>query len=222
MDPHEDPVFEYRPLIQEVINRPRDFDVERPVTNPILLRNLKYRYNMDFTHAMYILYDALEHRLKPQGFYLKNLYETEETKTREVATLEHDDYPKDYFRLYANWENNIGRFKVPVKLILNTTSVSKFERLLAEIHHLKFLTNMVRCYGRDKYGDLFTSNLKWNIDLDTNSPSKAENDRGEVSYFITLPADYEFHIVRDDPFYQIRKLLVRIAHGDNKQVIKKE
>jgi len=204
--------YHYTEFICYTINRSVNLNTI-PEDKSISLIDTKDRYLLDFTHSMYALYDHLEPILKKYGFYLKNLNETEEVSTREVATLQFDDYQKDYFRHYPNWKNELNSYKTQGKLLLNTSSVSKFERLLSEYNSLKFLSNIQRIYLEDSLHRIWFANLAWEAQVDTNSSNKAENDRSEVSYYLGFTFTYEYNVVRNNKYAPIRTLLLNIRNN---------
>lgn len=202
--------FKYTELINFLVNKSVNISELALRHTPINLIDTKDRYSLDFTHCMYALYDRLKIDLEKQKFHFKNLYETIETDTREVATLQFNNYPEDYFRLFPNWDNEFQKVPIQVRLQLNTSSVSKFERLLQEYKSLKYLSNIPRIYLEDMFHKIWVCNIKWNPDVETNSPSSAENDRNEQSYYIGINLEYNICLVRNTSYAAIRQILLNI------------
>jgi len=212
-----DKEFHYHEVLNLLVNK--SIKIDDTPSNPKSLIDTKIRYLLDFTHCMYALYNTLEVELSKQGFYLKNLYETEEVKTREVATLQFDEFSSDLFKLNPSYNNDVTSYRTHGSLILNTTSQSKFERLQNDFISLKFISNTQRIYCEDLIHNIWTSNLKWDSKVDTNSPQSAENDKNESSYYLKFNFEYEYYVIRNDKYSIIRNLLLQVANLDSESYI---
>lgn len=210
IDSRSNQEYLYTEMINYLVNKSVDISQERLRHSPISLIDTKDRYSLDFTHCMFALYDRLKIDLARQNFYLKNQFETEEVGTREVATLQFTNYPEDYFRLFPNWRTEFQKVPVQVRLQLNTSSVSKFERLLQEYKSLKYLSNIPRIYLEDMFGKVWVCNVKWSPDVETNSPQSIENDRNEQSYYLAFNLEYNICLVRNNSYAPIRQILASI------------
>ena len=204
--------YKYTELINYLINKGVNLNDVTGNHESISLLDTKDRYILDFTHCMYALYDRLRIELDKQKFYLKNQYWTEETDTREVATISFNNYPTDGIRNYVDRGCEFQKSGVDIALTLSTSSVSKFERLLQEYKTFKYLSNIPRIYLEDMTGQIWVASLEWDMTPSTNSPANATNDRNEQSYYITVTARYKFCIVRNNYYQGLRNILITIKH----------
>lgn len=202
-----DQPWQYKEVINLLVNKTINCDNLNLLESPIKLIDTKDRYLFNQTIAVNAVHERFKMELENK-FYLKALNETQETKTREVATIQFDDYQKDYFRLLPQTYNELTNYIIPMKLVLNTTSVSKFERMLSEFNTLKFMSNIVRVFAEDRIGNVWTINLKWEQNPETNSTSDAKNDRNEASYQLGLSFYMQYYDIRSNKYQVIRDLLL--------------
>lgn len=209
--------FNYYELINLTVNKPTVISDLNLVTTPITLINTKERYLINQTRTLATLYTEFEEILKPFNFEFKYEYETIDVTNREIATVQFEEYNKDYFRLLPNWEDEITSYKVPMKLSLYTTSIGKFERLFNEFNTLKFLSNFVRFWVKDSIGRRWMCNLKWTVDPETTQPNDVKNIKGSVGYYLGFPFTLEFYVVRNNKYYIINEIIKTLHHYEQNQ-----
>jgi len=208
-----DSEFEYVELLTLLINKTTLTSQLNLKRVPINLIDTKDRYLLSFTQCVDAVYSRLTKELTKFKFVVTTKNRTQEMPNREIAYFSFDEYPREYFRQFPEKETDITEYEVPMTLTLNTSSVSKFERLLNEINTLHFLTNIVRVICEDSLGNPWLIALNWK-DYNTNSPDKAENERGEVSYMISLQFTMKYYAVRNNKYYMIKEILYRMLNID--------
>lgn len=181
-------------------------------SNPIDFSKGKYRYDLDMTMCLSSLYDELEAIVKPELPEFLYQYETREVDCQDYAKISFDEYALKFKRLLPNFNGDCQEYTLPIQLKLFMSSVSQFERLLADINSNKFLTNFTKYEVEDNTGLVWWVSLWWDSNVDTSSPNEARNSDSESGYEITLRFSIRFYIVRANRYRTILEILRTLNH----------
>lgn len=194
----------------------QDITIDNKVT-PFSIKETREKYLLDLTSTLAPFYTFWADYIKGQGFTFGNEYSSKDYDSTEVVLIKFNEYLQDNPRLWPQYQNEITEYTLPFSIRIRTASIAKFERLLAEMKSLKWITNIVRVPIKDKVGKDWIIPIKWDPSpsISTNDPSDVKSD-GAVSFEISINGKLTTYAVRDEAYYVIEKIIKKLEYVNNK------
>jgi hypothetical protein len=175
------------------------------------------RYTSDMTSILDSFMDFWIDYAKDNYLTFYNELVATDYTTKELLLFSYTDYLTKFTRFLPHTRNEVQEYELPIRFRIKTASIGKFIRMLGDIRSLKFMTNIVRVECKDKIGVPWIIPIRWDPDIQTNSPDEVSSDN-DVSFEIALIAYLTIYNIRDEVYHPIFNIISEL--GDVKLNIK--
>lgn len=118
--------------------------------------------------------------------------------------------------MYSDHHCVVTSHRLPVELELHTTNTQLFFDFKNRYQNVDFLTNFCEMTTMDKYGDLWTSSIKWGRLSEDFSHTYESDNNANFALSSSFNCELFFYEVYDDKYEFIEEINLEIQNEDNK------
>lgn len=161
--------------------------------------------------------EELKKRLTDYGIELarynreKTLVNTSYVTYRFSQTPTNNNHP-----MYSDNHCIVTNHKLPVELELHTTNTQLFFDFKNKYQNVDFLTNFCEMTTMDRYGDLWTSAIKWGRITEDFSQTYDSDNNSNFSLSCQFNCELYFYEAYDDRYGFIEEIKLELKDEDNK------
>ena len=178
------------------------------------IESKRLMYSSDMTVILSNVYKFWKNYLKDEFSFVNEFSKTDQGTSRDVFYIKYDEWLQDFTRFLPWYNNEIQEMKLPFTVRLVTNNISKYERLVAEIRSLRYITNVVRISDVvDKLNVEWNIPIKWSESIST-SQVEQPNNGSFVTYEVSVSGVMTLYNILNKKYSIIETII-------NEQIISK-